>query len=231
MTATQRRDWRFRTAVLLALAALMVILWVFLRAMGMPASLSTAALSAWLEGLGAWAPLLLMSMMILAVVVGPIPTLPISAASGLAFGLVGGTMVAATGALIGAMIAFWSARLLGRDVVCQYLKDNPLFTSNRSQSLLFWVVFVTRLVPLFSFALISYAAGITVISAWRFALATLIGMLPMTVVFAGLGQTFEFHPVLSVLAAGILLMAMVILPYYLNKHQGARIARWLGRDS
>jgi hypothetical protein len=32
-------------------------------------------------------------------------------------------------------------------------------------------------------------------------------------------------------AAGILLMAMIVLPYYLNKHQGARIARWLGRDA
>jgi len=26
-------------------------------------------------------------------------------------------------------------------------------------------------------------------------------------------------------------MAMIVLPYYLNKHQGARIARWLGRDA
>lgn len=231
MTAMWWRDWGFRTAVLLALAVLMLVLWVFLREMGMPASLSTAALSAWLEGLGAWAPVLLVGMMILAVVVGPIPTLPISATSGLAFGLVGGTAVAATGALIGAMIAFWAARLLGRDVACRYLKDNPLFGGEKSQNLLFWIVLVTRLVPLFSFALVSYAAGVTAISAWRFAAASLIGMLPMTVVFAGLGQSFRLHPVLSVLAAGIVLMAMMVLPYYLNRHHGARIARWLGRNA
>ena len=212
----------------LVLILMVTGLWFFLRAMDMPASLSAAALSAWLDDLGPWAPILLATMMVLAVVVGPIPTLPVSAASGLAFGLVGGTLVAAGGALIGAMIAFWAARLLGRDLVCHYLKDNPLFTSERSQSLLFWIVFITRLVPLFSFALISYAAGVTAISAWRFALASLIGMLPMTVVFAGLGHNFELHPVLTVLTAGALLLAMTLLPYYLNKHHSARIARWLG---
>lgn len=215
--AMQTADWRFRAVVLLALTGLMVVLWVVLREMGMPASLSTTALSMWLEGLGPWAPGLLMAMMILAVVIGPIPTLPISATSGLAFGVVGGTAVAATGALIGAMIAFWASRLLGRDVVCRYLADNPLFGSEKSQKLLFWIVLVTRLVPLFSFALVSYAAGVTAISAWRFAVASLIGMLPMTVVFAGLGHTLEVHPVLTVVAAVMLLLAMTVLPYFLKR--------------
>ncbi len=208
----------------------MATLWFFLRETGMPTSLSATALSDWVDDLGPWAPILLATMMVMAVVVGPIPTLPVSAASGLAFGLVGGTLVAAGGALIGALIAFWAARLLGRDLVCEYLRDNPLFASGGSQNLLFWIVFFTRLVPLFSFALISYAAGVTAIGAWRFALATLIGMLPMTVVFAGLGHHFELHPVLTVVAAGVLLLAMTVLPYYLNKHHSARIARWVGSD-
>lgn len=214
----------------LILILFMAVLWFFLRETGMPASLSATALSAWLDDLGPWAPILLATMMVMAVVVGPIPTLPVSAASGLAFGLVGGTLVAAGGALIGALIAFWASRLLGRDLVCRYLRDNPLFANGKAQNLLFWIVFFTRLVPLFSFALISYAAGVTAISAWRFALASLIGMLPMTVVFAGLGHNFELHPVLTVVAAGALLLAMTVLPYYLNKHHSERIARWLGPD-
>lgn len=208
----------------------MAALWFFLRETGMPASLSATALSNWVDDLGPWAPILLATMMVMAVVVGPIPTLPVSAASGLAFGLIGGTLVAAGGALIGALIAFWTARLLGRDLVCRYLKDNPLFASGKSQNLLFWIVFFTRLVPMFSFALISYAAGVTAISAWRFAVASLIGMLPMTVVFAGLGHNFELHPVLTALAASAVLLAMTILPYYLSKHHGGRIASWLGSD-
>jgi len=103
-------------------------------------------------------------------------------------------------------------------------------TADSSQRPLVWMVFITRLVPIFSFALITYAAGVTVISAWRFALATAIGMLPMTIVFAGLGHNFAPHPVFSALAAGAILITMTVLPYYLNKHHGANIARWLSAE-
>jgi len=223
----KQTDWKIKTAVLLALTIFMAALWFALSELGMPASLSSTAISNWLGDHGIWGPVLLMTMMVIAVVVGPIPTLPISAASGLAFGMAGGTLIAATGALIGALIAFWTARLLGRDLACRYLEKNPLFTAESSQRLLFWIVFMTRLIPIFSFALISYASGVTAISAWRFALATFIGMLPMTVVFAGLGHTFELHPTLTVVAAGVILIAMAILPYYLNTH----LVRWLGRRS
>ncbi|MEP1215574.1 MAG: VTT domain-containing protein [Marinobacter sp.] len=91
-------------------------------------------------------------------VVGPIPTLPVSAASGLAFGVLMGTVLAAAGALTGAMIAFSVARLLGRESLKQKLSATPVFASDDSQRLLFWAVFLTRLIPLLSFALISYAA-------------------------------------------------------------------------
>lgn len=210
--------WKIKAPAFAAVVLLIVLLWLLLQGQGMPQTLSAPAIAEWLTGLGYRGPLLLSAMMIIAVVVGPIPTLPISAASGLAFGIVGGTLVAATGALLGAMIAFWTARLLGRDVVCRHLPGNPLFARQQSQSFLFWAVFMTRLIPLFSFALVSYAAGVTSIRAWQFAVASFLGMLPMTVVFAGLGHTLEMHPVLTVSAAVFLLLAMTILPYYLNRH-------------
>lgn len=209
--------WKIKAPAFAAVVLLILLLWLLLQGQGMPQTLSAPAIAEWLTGLGYRGPLLLSAMMIIAVVVGPIPTLPISAASGLAFGIVGGTLVAAVGALLGAMIAFWTARLLGRDVVCRHLPGNPLFARQQSQWLLFWAVFMTRLIPLFSFALISYAAGVTRIRAWQFAVATFFGMLPMTVVFAGLGHTLEMHPVLTVSAAVLLLLAMTVLPYYLNR--------------
>ncbi|MEX0738935.1 MAG: TVP38/TMEM64 family protein [Pseudohongiella sp.] len=209
--------WKVKASASAIVVILILLLWLLLRDQGMPQTLSAPAIADWLNGLGYRGPLLLSAMMIIAVVVGPIPTLPISAASGLAFGLVGGTLVAAVGALLGAMIAFWTARLLGRDVICRYLPGNPLFARQQSQWLLFWAIFMTRLIPLFSFALVSYAAGVTSIRAWQFALASFVGMLPMTVVFAGLGNTLEMHPVLTVSAAVLLLLAMTVLPYYFNR--------------
>ncbi|MFN2362018.1 MAG: TVP38/TMEM64 family protein [Marinobacter sp.] len=219
--------WPFRLGMVVAVAALMAVLWLVLRQLGMPASLSPDALSAWLNGQGAWGPVFVFLMMVLAVVVGPIPTLPVSAASGLAFGVFPGTLLAATGALAGAMIAFSIARILGREALKKTLSTNPVFASDGSQQLLFWMVFLTRLIPLFSFALISYAAGVTAIHGWRFAVASLLGMLPMTFVFAGLGNTFELNPVITVVAAALILVSMTLLPWYLSRRPGSSLARWL----
>lgn len=226
-----RSHWVFRLSFLAIVALVMAATWLVLRQLGMPASLSPAAISDWLNQQGMFGPLLLMLMMILGVVVGPIPTLPISAASGLAFGMVKGTAIALTGAMIGAMIAFYLARVLGRDVVQRKLEHNPVFSVNGSQRFLFVAVLVTRLIPLFSFALISYAAGVTAIRAWRFALASAIGMLPMTFVFAGLGHTFEFNPLLTVAAAALILVVMSILPWYLGRRPRSRLSRWLHLSS
>ncbi|MBW7471886.1 TVP38/TMEM64 family protein [Marinobacter sp. M216] len=226
-----RSHWVFRLSFLAIVALVMAATWLVLRQLGMPASLSPAAISDWLNQQGMFGPLLLMLMMILGVVVGPIPTLPISAASGLAFGMVKGTAIAVAGAMIGAMIAFYLARVLGREVVQRKLENNPVFSVNGSQRFLFVAVLITRLIPLFSFALISYAAGVTAIRAWRFALASAIGMLPMTFVFAGLGHSFEFNPLLTVAAAALILVIMSTLPWYLSRRPQSRLSRWLHLSS
>ncbi len=220
---------RMKAAVLAVVLVALAALWWLLQVLGMPNSLSTQALSGWLEGQGMAGPALLMLLMIIAVVVGPIPTLPISATAGMVYGLVAGTAIAASGALVGAVIAFTLARLLGRDWVRRRFPDNPVLAQDGSQRLLTLTVFLTRLIPVFSFALISYAAGVTAIHVWRFALATLVGMLPMTVVFAGLGHNFALHPVLTVLAGLAVLAAMVSLPWYVRLHPDARLSRWLWR--
>ncbi|QTN42441.1 TVP38/TMEM64 family protein [Marinobacter salsuginis] len=220
----------FRFSILAIVAMLMAAIWLLLRNLGMPASFSPSVLSDWFSSQGAMGPVLLMLLMILAVVVGPIPTLPISAASGLVYGPLGGTAVAAAGALVGSLMAFYLARVLGRDAVQQKFESNPVFSARGSQRFLFIAIFLTRLIPLFSFALISYAAGITAIRVWRYALATLLGMLPMTFVFAGLGHTFEMNPALTVFAAGTVLLVMSALPLYLRRRPQSRLSRWLQLD-
>ncbi|WP_449285642.1 TVP38/TMEM64 family protein [Marinobacter sp. PE14] len=220
----------FRLSFLAIVALLMAAIWLLLRQLGMPASFAPSVLSDWFANQGTLGPVLLMLLMILAVVVGPIPTLPISAASGLVYGMFSGTAIAVIGALAGSLIAFYLARVLGREVVQKKLENNPVFSAHGSQRFLFIAVFLTRLIPLFSFALISYAAGVTAIHLWRYALATMLGMLPMTFVFAGLGHTFELNPTLTVLAAATVLLVMSTLPLYLRRRPHSRLSRWLHLD-
>jgi len=222
-----RSPWLFRLSFLIVIVLVMAGIWLVLRQLGMPASLAPDALSNWLSGQGGLGLLLLMLLMVLAVVIGPIPTLPISATAGLVYGTVPGTAIAVTGALAGAIIAFYLARVLGRDLVQRKFQHNPVFSAEGSQRFLFVAVALTRLIPLFSFALISYAAGVTAIALWRYALATTLGMLPMTFVFAGLGHSLELNPILTVIAAAVILLAMSSLPLYLSRRPGSRLARWL----
>ncbi|MGM0570511.1 TVP38/TMEM64 family protein [Marinobacter sp.] len=222
MKPLQRQNLLIRLLAIAGLAVLLAGIWFVLQALGAPASLSPSDLSAWLQGEGHWGPILLILLMVLAVVVGPIPTLPVSAASGLAFGMLQGTLIAVTGAALGAMVAFWASRILARDYFRRKLSDHPVFASDAPQRSLFWGILFTRLVPLFSFALISYAAGLTSVTALRFLVASVVGMMPMTFVFAGLGHTLEVHPVWTVGAAGMVLLLMALTPWWWRRrgHSG-----------
>lgn len=225
MTPLQRQRLSIRLIAITGLALLLAGIWGVLQALGAPASLSPAGLSAWLQGEGAWGPVLLILLMVFAVVVGPIPTLPVSAASGLAFGMLPGTLIAVFGAALGAMVAFWTSRVLARDYFRRKLSGHPVFADDASQPSLFWGILLTRLVPLFSFALISYAAGLTSVTALRFLIASVIGMLPMTFVFAGLGHSLDVHPVWTVLAAALVLLVMTLTPWWWHRRGQSRRPR------
>ncbi|MDZ7851727.1 MAG: VTT domain-containing protein [Halomonas sp.] len=223
-------SWVFKTGLIATVAAIMAGIWWLLQALGLPMSFSPSGIAGWFNSQGSLGPLLLLLLMTLAVVVGPIPTLPVTAAAGLAFGLLPGALLSIVGAMAGAMIAFTLARLLGREALRARLPSNPLFGHQGSQRLLLLTVLVTRLVPIFSFALVSYAAGVTAITTGRFALGTMVGMLPMTLVFASLGRAFELNPLLSIMAVVAVLTVMSLLPWYLNRRRHSRLAHWLHLD-
>jgi uncharacterized membrane protein YdjX (TVP38/TMEM64 family) len=78
---------------------------------------------AWVRGLvgdlGVLGPLALIGLMVLAIVVSPIPSGPIAVAAGALYGTLWGGAITVAGALLGALIAFGSARYLGADWVRQ----------------------------------------------------------------------------------------------------------------
>lgn len=138
---------------------------------------------------GPWGPVLIAGLMCLAVVVSPIPSAPIALAAGAAYGHTLGTLWVLLGAEAGALIAFGLARMLGRDAVRRWLGPVAMGAGlTGSQTWLMWLVFVSRLMPFVSFDVVSYAAGVSPLGFWRFALATLAGILPASFVLAHLGS-------------------------------------------
>ena len=125
--------------------------------------------------------------MTLAIVATPIPSAPIALAAGAAYGHIMGTVYVAIGAELGALIAFGLARYLGRGVLQNWFGDKLDVGLLGSQNALTATVFFSRLLPFVSFDLVSYAAGLSCIHVWRFALATLAGIIPASFLLAHFG--------------------------------------------
>jgi uncharacterized membrane protein YdjX (TVP38/TMEM64 family) len=91
------------------------------------------------------------------------------------------------GAEFGALIAFGLARIVGRDGLRRLFGDRVDAGLLGSQTALMATVFASRLMPFVSFDMISYAAGLSALHAWRFALATLAGIIQASFVLTHFG--------------------------------------------
>ena len=136
---------------------------------------------------GIWGPVVIVTLMAVAVVASPIPSAPIALAAGAAYGHLWGTVQVVIGAELGALIAFSLARILGHDALRRVFGDRVDAGLLGSQTALTATVFASRLMPFVSFDMINYAAGLSQLHAWRFALATLAGIVPASFLLAHLG--------------------------------------------
>ncbi len=211
-------------AVVLALAA---AYWLLHETGAMATLLDGHTLREFIMGLGAAGPLAVVALMVLAILVSPIPSAPIALAAGALYGHTWGTATIALGAELGALAAFGLARLLGRDVLQRWLGSRLPKTRLGTQGALMAIVFASRLLPFISFDVVSYAAGFTTLTWWRFALATLAGILPASFLLAHFGgemATGELDKIMfAVLALG-LLTAVPLAVHYMRERMRKRAA-------
>ena len=176
---------------ILAAAAIVVAMgvayWQLQETGALATILDGQALRQFIVGLGVAGPLAVIGLMTLAILVSPIPSAPIALAAGAAYGHTWGTAYILLGAELGALCAFGIARQLGRDALQRWVGSRLPKTRLGSQGTLMAIVFASRLLPFISFDVVSYAAGLTTLSLWRFALATLAGILPASFLLAHFG--------------------------------------------
>ena len=171
----------------------------------------------WLVNAGGFAPFLYMVVMALAVIFSPIPSLPLDIAAGAFFGVFLGTVYSVTGAFIGANISFIIARLLGRQFIERFLGGHVNFCSVCSDKVLTKIVLFSRLLPVVSFDVISYGAGLTKMSLKKFSLATVIGMIPLTFIYNYFGSIFVFGKGLTVILGLLMVVLFFIIPRWLER--------------
>lgn len=175
-----------------------------------------------LGDIGPLAPLIYMAVMAATAVLVPIPGPPLFVIAGALFGPVMGTVYAVAGSVAGAIVAFVIARLLGRDVVESLLGRQVVICCECSESLLTKVIFFARLLPLVSFDVVSYGAGLTRMSLRGFALATLLGSIPMTFVYHSFGSVLTLSRPMTVVLGLAIVAVLFALPYLAERYDWKR---------
>ena len=161
---------------------------------------------------GLWGPLAIIGLMTLAILVSPIPSAPIALAAGAAYGHGWGALYVLLGAQSGAMAAFAIARFVGAATVHRWFGERLSMGWVGSQNTLTGIVFVTRLLPFLSFDIVSYFAGLTMLSFWRFSLATLAGIAPSSFLLAHFGKELATGDTDRMLFSAIALGGLTLVP-------------------
>lgn len=142
----------------------------------------------YIRSFGVYAYIVSFLLMVFQSVAAPIPAFLITFANAIVFGWWKGAILSWTSAMVGAIICFYIARILGRDVVVKLTSNSAISTIEKyfekygSKTIL-----ICRLLPFVSFDIVSYFAGLTSISIASFLLATGIGQLPATIIYSYVG--------------------------------------------
>lgn len=139
-----------------------------------------AGIEAEIRSWGAWAAVGSVLLMVAHSLI-PFPAEFISFANGMLFGPLWGVIITWTGAMLGASLAFALARWCGRPFVDALMNEKHRAAVDRwARRQGVGVLLASRLMPLISFNVINYAAGLTPVSWWTFLWTTGLGILPIT---------------------------------------------------
>ena len=130
---------------------------------------------------------------------------------------------------LGATLAFFAARYLGRDFVKGFLKSGKLAQLDEQIGKSgFKTIFRLRLIPIVPFNGLNFGAGFSAVRYRDYLLASVIGMLPGTFIYTYFAdallkgvQGANQKAFLNLTVAGILLILISFLPSIYKKIKGA----------
>lgn len=144
-----------------------------------------------------------------------VPRQVVAYAAGLAYGFWPGLGLAMVAEIAACAADFWWARLLGRRAAAAYLARRDSGRLARLDRFLrrngFRATLTVRLLPLGNNLALNLLAGVTGVAAGPFLLASAIGYVPQTVVFALLGGGVRVSEGVQIGLAALLLLASVAL--------------------
>ncbi|MGO2892653.1 TVP38/TMEM64 family protein [Enterococcus devriesei] len=198
---------------------LIVIVLVLANQLGLVALLTDISqLRSYLESLG-WRGYLIFILLSIVVAVFLLPGQFLAIVGGLAYGGWIGGGLTVIGASLGASISFVIGKYVAREYLLQHFGSDPTFQKIEKgvrENGLSFLIF-TRLVPIFPFAIQSYAYAMTPMSLKKFSLISFLTMLPASFIYAFMASEIATKGVslkllLELTIAGILLGLLSYLP-------------------
>jgi uncharacterized membrane protein YdjX (TVP38/TMEM64 family) len=217
-TAQKEESGRGLYVKLIVLAVVLLAALTAWVAYDVGAFLTLDGISKRLQSTGAFAPVVFMLIMALSVVLTPIPGLPLNILAGPVFGPYWGTLYVAVGSTLGAVASFTLARFFGRAFIARFLRGHINFCRRCSDMLVTKIVFFSRLIPFVSFDLVSYGAGLTRMSPWKFGIATFLGTLPLSFIYTAYGAVILENSFITWIGGLAIVALFFLLPTWIDRY-------------
>ena len=182
-----------------------------------------SSLRAYLEALG-WQGYVIFILLSVIVAVFLLPGQFLAIVGGLAYGGLLGGLLTIIGASLGASISFIIGKYIAREYILKRFGNDPTFQKIEKgvrENGISFLIF-TRLVPVFPFAIQSYAYAMTPMSVKKFSLISFMTMMPASFIYAFMASEIASKGVsgallLELTVAGIFLALLAYLPKKLSK--------------
>ena len=173
-----------------------------------------------IQSYGSWG---LLVVMIIQSIIAPIPSEALLMFSGMiGIDLLKIVLFGGSGLIIGSIIAFYISRLGGKPIITKLIGEKWIGRVDR------WVerngakaIFLTRLIPIIPFDLISYMSGITKLEFKYYLLATVLGAFPRSFVLAvigvSMGEVFNLIGISLEMTFTIGIIGFIFLAYLERK--------------
>lgn len=191
-------------------------------------------LCSYLEGFGWWGYLVFILLSIV-VAVFMLPGQLLAIVGGMIYGGFVGGLLTVIGASVGASISFIIGKYVARDYVVEKFGQSEVFKKVEQgvkENGISFLIF-TRLVPIFPYAIQSYAYALTPMTVKNFSLISFLTMMPASFIYAFMAAEIVTRGVsarlfIELTIAGVLLALLSILPKKISKRM-RRLAKENGK--
>jgi uncharacterized membrane protein YdjX (TVP38/TMEM64 family) len=176
-----------------------------------------------IKGLGVAGPLLIVALALLHAVVF-YPAEIVDAAAGFAYGFFPALLLTMFAWLLSALLCFAVGRSLARPLLDRWLGSERF---ERTEAMIErggpTLLIAVRLIPIFPFSLVCYAAGAARVPVWRFIWTTAVGYLPITAISVYFGTRLEGLSLTDplVLGTAAVLLALLLAGHWVVRRGAA----------